>query len=337
MKWWSVVWEWDCCVWCFACVSKIKLFRWPCLWLYLAFSLLNCANSAAFSWHGFLICLVFGFFKHFVNSWEENEFLLCGTIMAKGFWSFLRSHWIFIIWLCRISGGGNKMLFFTVQSEEVDDFHFASWFQSQPLTAEADVEIWCWSSASSDSFWVRKVSWGVFGGCCCCSFLPLHPTPPSALPCVFIPSSYYTFVSLCPPLHKYFPSYFLYCFHFSYFLGLAFLYFTCFTSSFSVVWVASPLICLHHYSRSIEKRIFIWEYLSVPCQWEESKERHHHVVQPECGMFSAYPLLPDVLDAKHYGVTVYMVMWFWFNVLCWIFWEEGGGIGLFGNFFSAPR
>lgn len=39
-----------------------------------------------------------------------------------------------------------------VQSAEVGDFHFASWFQSQSLTAEAGVEIWYWSSTGNDSF-----------------------------------------------------------------------------------------------------------------------------------------------------------------------------------------
>lgn len=31
---------------------------------------------------------------------------------------------------------------------------------------------------------------------------------------------------------------------------------------------------------------------------------------PEYGMFSAYPHLPDVLDAKHEGITIYM-HWSW--------------------------
>lgn len=40
-------------------------------------------------------------------------------------------------------------------------------------------------------------------------------------------------------------------------------------------------------------------------------------------MFSAYPHLLDVSDAKHYGITVYLhtdhgYVWFWFGVLCWV-------------------
>lgn len=70
----NVVWEWDCGVWCFACVSKIKLFRWPCLWLYLASPCLT-ANSAAFSWHGFFIVCwfkFFFFFKRCINLWGRE-------------------------------------------------------------------------------------------------------------------------------------------------------------------------------------------------------------------------------------------------------------------------
>lgn len=101
---WSVVWEWDCCVWCFACVTEMKLFRWPCLWLYLAFLCLTVQIQQPSLDMGIWFVV---FFKHFVNLWEEeSEFLLCGTIMAQGFWSSLR------FW--RIFSDGNKVLFFTV-------------------------------------------------------------------------------------------------------------------------------------------------------------------------------------------------------------------------------
>lgn len=40
---------------------------------------------------------------------------------------------------------------------------------------------------------------------------------------------------------------------------------------------------------------------------------------PEYGMFSAYPHLPDVLDAKHCGVAVYMHTSHGYVVLVWCF------------------
>lgn len=96
------------------------------------------------------------------------------------------------------------MLFFTDQSEEVDNFYFASWFQSPSLTAEADVEIWCWSSASNNSFWLRKIwfCWGflsVFFVVVPSSHHPLLCTGCSSLAatiCIPPPISFFIFISL---------------------------------------------------------------------------------------------------------------------------------------------
>lgn len=95
--------------------------------------------------------------------------------MAQGFWRFLRWHWIFIIWFCRITDDGHKAMSFMVRSAEVDYFHFASWFQSQSLTAEAGVKILYWSSTSSDSFWVGVQFFPS------CAPLPTPPLPPLCL------------------------------------------------------------------------------------------------------------------------------------------------------------
>lgn len=64
---------------------------------------------------------------------------------------------------------------------------------------------------------------------------------------------------------------------------------------------------------------------------------------PEYGMFSEYPHLPDVLDAKYLGITVYVHTGHGYVVLVWCFvlffgvFFGGGGIGLFGVFCSAPQ
>lgn len=126
-------------------------------------------------------------------------------------------------------------------------FRTRPWHLSQMWRFGAEVQPGVILSESEKYYFVGAFLVGFF--CCCCSFLP----SPSALHWMFIPSSYYTFVPLSPSLHMYSPSYFLFYFHFSSILGLTFLCFTCLTSSFCVVWVASPLTCLHHYSRSIEK------------------------------------------------------------------------------------
>lgn len=62
---------------------------------------------------------------------------------------------------------------------------------------------------------------------------------------------------------------------------------------------------------------------------------------PEYGMFSAHPHLPDVLDAKHYGVAVYIHTGHGFGLVFCVgvfFWgggEGAGGIGLLGGFCSV--
>lgn len=106
--------------------------------------------------------------------------------LAQVFWRLLRSHWIFVVWLCRIAGGGNKVMSFMVQSAEDDDFHFARQFQSQSDSRDECSDLilefyqqWLCLSQSSTVFYFSLL--------------------PPALPCICIHSSYYTFVPLSSP------------------------------------------------------------------------------------------------------------------------------------------
>lgn len=192
--------------------------------------------------------------------------------------------------------------------------------------------------SESEKYGFVGVFWWFCCCCGCCSFLPPHPQ------LCTVCSSLAATVPLYPYHYIYFPSYFLLYFHFSSFLGLTFLYFTRLTSPFCVVWVASPLTCLHHCSRSIENRITQFlseEYLSVPCQWEESKGTHHQVVQPRVGNAQCISPSSRCLGCqalRGYCLQTHCSWLCGFGVWCWVFWGgRGCDVGLFRGFCTAPH